>query len=80
MDEAHDRLREAPRAIRAGSPAGSGPGTVVRADDPEPGLDGRLGRTFEAVGALSSEDVAYTASRPRHVDLRRIAVPPTRQA
>ncbi|MEU1883147.1 hypothetical protein ABZ470_38080 [Streptosporangium sp. NPDC020072] len=83
MDEAHDRLRDAPRVVRASSPAGSEPGTVVRTGGPEPVLDGRLGRTFEAVGALSAEDgaglIACATSRPRHVDLRRIVVLPARR-
>ncbi|MER7128135.1 hypothetical protein [Streptosporangium saharense] len=50
----------------------------------EPGLDGRLGGMFEAIGSLAPEDVAdlvaYTVSRPRHVNLRQIVVLPTRQA
>jgi NADP-dependent 3-hydroxy acid dehydrogenase YdfG len=47
-------------------------------------LSGQLDGMFEAIGGLSSEEVAdvivYAASRPRHVDLRQIMVLPTRQA
>ncbi|MFF1833862.1 SDR family oxidoreductase [Streptomyces sp. NPDC058231] len=47
-------------------------------------LAGRLDGMFDALGSLSGEDiadlVAYTASRPRHVNLRQLIVLPTRQA
>lgn len=53
-------------------------------DNAELGLDGQLGEMFEAIGSLAPEDVAdlvaYTVSRPRHVNLRQIVVLPTRQA
>ncbi len=47
-------------------------------------LSGGLARMFDAIGGLSAEEiadlVAYTTSRPRHVNLRQIVVLPTRQA
>ncbi|MEV4096757.1 SDR family oxidoreductase [Streptosporangium saharense] len=53
-------------------------------DNAELGLDGQLGEMFEAIGSLAPEDVAdlvaYTVSRPRHVNLRQVIVLPTRQA
>lgn len=46
-------------------------------------LSGRLDGMFDALGSLSGDDiadlVAYTASRPRHVNLRQLIVLPTRQ-
>lgn len=48
------------------------------------GLQGQLGQMFDAIGALSAEEIAdlvgYVTSRPRHVNLRQIIVMPTRQA
>ncbi|MDI2128487.1 SDR family oxidoreductase [Yinghuangia seranimata] len=48
------------------------------------GNDGQLGQLFDLIGTLSADDVAdliaYTASRPRHVNLRQLVVLPTRQA
>ncbi|WP_431676704.1 SDR family oxidoreductase [Kitasatospora sp. KL5] len=53
-------------------------------DNPALGLDGQLGAMFDAIGPISSEDVAdliaFAASRPRHVNLRQLVVLPTRQA
>ncbi|WP_433571552.1 SDR family oxidoreductase [Streptomyces sp. CA-251247] len=50
-------------------------------DNPE--LTGQLDSMLDAVGLLTSEDVAdliaYTTSRPRHVNLRQAIVLPTRQ-
>ncbi|MGW2639358.1 SDR family oxidoreductase [Streptomyces sp. NPDC001348] len=47
-------------------------------------LSGQLDGMLEAMGALTSEEVAdviaYATSRPRHVNLRQIMVLPTRQA
>jgi NADP-dependent 3-hydroxy acid dehydrogenase YdfG len=47
-------------------------------------LSAQLGGMFEVLGGLTAEDVAdligYTASRPRHVNLRQLVVLPTRQA
>jgi NADP-dependent 3-hydroxy acid dehydrogenase YdfG len=47
-------------------------------------LSGQLDGMLEAMGALTSEEVAdviaYAISRPRHVNLRQIMVLPTRQA
>ncbi|MFI6879362.1 SDR family oxidoreductase [Streptomyces sp. NPDC050400] len=47
-------------------------------------LSGQLNGMFEALIGLSSDDVAdliaYTTSRPRHVNLRQAIVLPTRQA
>ncbi|MEV7196746.1 SDR family oxidoreductase [Streptomyces sp. NPDC093510] len=47
-------------------------------------LSGQLEGMFGEVGSLASEDVAdliaYTTSRPRHVNLRQLIVLPTRQA
>ncbi|WP_411089007.1 SDR family oxidoreductase [Streptomyces sp. 061-3] len=47
-------------------------------------LSGQLDGMFDALGSLSGDDiadlVAYTASRPRHVNLRQLIVLPTRQA
>ncbi|GGY02558.1 SDR family oxidoreductase [Streptomyces hiroshimensis] len=49
-----------------------------------PALSEQLGGMFSAIPALSAEDiadlVAYTVSRPRHVNLRQSVVLPTRQA
>ncbi|MEV4440079.1 SDR family oxidoreductase [Streptomyces sp. NPDC049577] len=49
-----------------------------------PVLREQLGGMFTAIPALSAEDVAdliaYTVSRPRHVNLRQSVVLPTRQA
>jgi NADP-dependent 3-hydroxy acid dehydrogenase YdfG len=49
-----------------------------------PALREQLGGMFTAIPALSAEDVAdlvaYTVSRPRHVNLRHSVVLPTRQA
>ncbi|KIF06389.1 short-chain dehydrogenase [Streptomyces sp. RSD-27] len=51
-------------------------------DNPE--LREQLGAMFTAIPALAAEDiadlVAYTVSRPRHVNLRQSIVLPTRQA
>ncbi|MEV4561934.1 SDR family oxidoreductase [Kitasatospora sp. NPDC049285] len=51
-------------------------------DNPE--LREQLGGMFAAIPALAAEDVAdliaYTVSRPRHVNLRQSIVLPTRQA
>lgn len=48
------------------------------------GLREQVDGMLEAVGSLSSEEVAdlvaYVGSRPRHVNLRQIVVLPTRQA
>ncbi|MFF4491426.1 SDR family oxidoreductase [Streptomyces sp. NPDC001544] len=47
-------------------------------------LSGQLDGMLEAMGALTSEEIAdviaYATSRPRHVNLRQIMVLPTRQA
>ncbi|MFJ7946666.1 SDR family oxidoreductase [Streptomyces sp. NPDC096354] len=47
-------------------------------------LSGRLDGMFDTLGSLSGDDiadlVAYTTSRPRHVNLRQLIVLPTRQA
>jgi NADP-dependent 3-hydroxy acid dehydrogenase YdfG len=47
-------------------------------------LSGQLDEMVGAMGALNAEDVAdlvaYTTSRPRHVNLRQVVVLPTRQA
>ncbi|MFC7309920.1 SDR family oxidoreductase [Streptomyces monticola] len=47
-------------------------------------LSEQLDGLFGAVGAMSAEDladvIAYTTSRPRHVNLRQVIVLPTRQA
>ncbi|MGC5003806.1 SDR family oxidoreductase [Streptomyces sp. DT203] len=47
-------------------------------------LSGQLDGMFDALGSLSGDDiadlVAYTTSRPRHVNLRQLIVLPTRQA
>ncbi|MFI7385928.1 SDR family oxidoreductase [Streptomyces sp. NPDC049813] len=47
-------------------------------------LSGQLDGMFEALTGLASEDVAdliaYTTSRPRHVNLRQAVLLPTRQA
>ncbi|MFE7594804.1 SDR family oxidoreductase [Kitasatospora sp. NPDC057512] len=49
-----------------------------------PVLREQLGGMFDAIPALGAEDVAdliaYTVSRPRHVNLRHLVVLPTRQA
>ncbi|MEV4613260.1 SDR family oxidoreductase [Kitasatospora sp. NPDC049258] len=49
-----------------------------------PALREQLGAMFTAIPALTAEDiadlVAYTVSRPRHVNLRQSIVLPTRQA
>ncbi|MGW7448695.1 SDR family oxidoreductase [Kitasatospora sp. NPDC054795] len=49
-----------------------------------PVLREQLGGMFTAIPALAAEDVAdlvaYTVSRPRHVNLRHLVVLPTRQA
>ncbi|MFE4395166.1 MULTISPECIES: SDR family oxidoreductase [Streptomycetaceae] len=49
-----------------------------------PVLREQLGGMFDAIPALAAEDVAdliaYTVSRPRHVNLRHLVVLPTRQA
>ncbi|MFH9354450.1 SDR family oxidoreductase [Kitasatospora sp. NPDC017646] len=49
-----------------------------------PALQEQLGGMFAAIPALAAEDVAdliaYTVSRPRHVNLRHQVVLPTRQA
>ncbi|MFD8707567.1 SDR family oxidoreductase [Kitasatospora sp. NPDC059648] len=49
-----------------------------------PALKEQLGGMFAAIPALAAEDVAdliaYTVSRPRHVNLRHQVVLPTRQA
>ncbi|MEV7022470.1 SDR family oxidoreductase [Kitasatospora sp. NPDC093558] len=49
-----------------------------------PALREQLGGMFEAIPALSADDiadlVAYTVSRPRHVNLRHLVALPTRQA
>lgn len=49
-----------------------------------PVLAGRLAGMFDALGGLTADDLAdlfaYTASRPRHVNLRQIVALPTRQA
>ncbi|WP_067712354.1 SDR family oxidoreductase [Nocardia yamanashiensis] len=51
-------------------------------DNPE--LSGQLDGMFEALDALSASDIAdliaYTTSRPAHVNLRQVIVLPTRQA
>ncbi len=51
-------------------------------DNPE--LTGQLDGLLDAVGMLTSEDiadlVAYTTSRPRNVNLRQEIALPTRQA
>ncbi len=51
-------------------------------DNPE--LREQLGGMFDAMPALAAEDIAdviaYTVSRPRHVNLRQSIVLPTRQA
>ncbi|UGT39819.1 SDR family oxidoreductase [Nocardia yamanashiensis] len=51
-------------------------------DNPE--LSGQLDGMFEALDALSASDIAdliaYTTSRPVHVNLRQVIVLPTRQA
>ncbi|GAA2887571.1 oxidoreductase [Actinoplanes cyaneus] len=47
-------------------------------------IAGRVGEMYQALPALRSEDVAdlvaYTVSRPRHVNLRQVIVLPTPQA
>jgi NADP-dependent 3-hydroxy acid dehydrogenase YdfG len=47
-------------------------------------LSSQLDGMFDALGALSGDDIAdliaYTTSRPRHVNLRQLIVLPTRQA
>ncbi|MGW2476773.1 SDR family oxidoreductase [Streptomyces sp. NPDC001665] len=47
-------------------------------------LSGQLDGMFEALGGLSSEEIAdliaYTTSRARHINLRQLVVLPTRQA
>ncbi|MFD4945470.1 SDR family oxidoreductase [Streptomyces sp. NPDC058409] len=47
-------------------------------------LSGQLDGMFDAIGALSSEEiadlVAYATSRARHINLRQLIVLPTRQA
>ncbi|MFF7339624.1 SDR family oxidoreductase [Streptomyces sp. NPDC008163] len=47
-------------------------------------LSGQLDGMFEALGGLSSEEIAdliaYTTSRARHINLRQLIVLPTRQA
>lgn len=47
-------------------------------------LSAQLGGMFDAMGSLSSDDVAdligFVASRPAHVNLRQVIVLPTRQA
>ncbi|WP_329121726.1 SDR family oxidoreductase [Streptomyces sp. NBC_01465] len=47
-------------------------------------LSGQLDGMFDAIGTLSSEEIAdliaYITSRPRHVNLRQVMVLPTRQA
>ncbi|MEE1786855.1 SDR family oxidoreductase [Streptomyces sp. SP17BM10] len=49
-----------------------------------PALREQLGGMFEAIPALGADDIAdliaYTVSRPRHVNLRHIVALPTRQA
>ncbi|MFF2550738.1 SDR family oxidoreductase [Nocardia sp. NPDC058058] len=51
-------------------------------DNPE--LTDQLGEMFTAIAALSADDVAdliaYTVSRPAHVNLRQVVVLPTQQA
>ncbi|HUR05821.1 MAG TPA: SDR family oxidoreductase [Nonomuraea sp.] len=51
-------------------------------DNPE--LTAQLGQMFDVIGSLSADEIAdliaYTVSRPRHVNLRQIIVLPTRQA
>ncbi|MFE6766589.1 SDR family oxidoreductase [Streptomyces sp. NPDC057689] len=47
-------------------------------------LSGQLDGMFEALGGLSSDEIAdliaYTTSRARHINLRQLVVLPTRQA
>ncbi|MGC5409952.1 SDR family oxidoreductase, partial [Streptomyces sp. DT225] len=47
-------------------------------------LSGQLDGMFEALGGLSSDEIAdliaYTTSRARHINLRQVVVLPTRQA
>lgn len=47
-------------------------------------LSGQLDGMFDALGGLSSEEIAdliaYTTSRARHINLRQVVVLPTRQA
>lgn len=49
-----------------------------------PALREQLGGMFEAIPALGADDIAdliaYTVSRPRHVNLRHVVALPTRQA
>ncbi|GAA4953878.1 SDR family oxidoreductase [Actinoplanes utahensis] len=49
-----------------------------------PDIHGRVGEMYQALPALSARDVAdlvaYTVSRPRHVNLRQLIVLPTPQA
>lgn len=44
----------------------------------------QLGGMFDAIPAMTAEDIAdliaYTVTRPRHVNLRHLVVLPTRQA
>jgi NADP-dependent 3-hydroxy acid dehydrogenase YdfG len=53
-------------------------------DNPELGTGGQLGQMFDAIGPISADDVAdlvaYVVGRPRHVNLSRVVVLPTRQA
>ncbi|GAA2816669.1 SDR family NAD(P)-dependent oxidoreductase [Kitasatospora paracochleata] len=53
-------------------------------DNPALGLDGQLGAMFRSIQPLTSEDIAdliaYTVSRPRHVNLRQLIALPTHQA
>ncbi|WP_441245361.1 SDR family oxidoreductase [Kitasatospora sp. McL0602] len=58
--------------------------TELPAHVDNPGLSDLIDSMFTAIPALTSEDVAdlvaYTVSRPRHVNLRQVVVLPTRQA
>jgi NADP-dependent 3-hydroxy acid dehydrogenase YdfG len=53
-------------------------------DNPALGAGGQLGEMFDAIGPISADDVAdlvaYVVGRPRHVNLSRVVVLPTRQA
>ncbi|MFB6708776.1 SDR family oxidoreductase [Streptomyces sp. NPDC056333] len=77
------RTEFSPRDVRVTNIEPGLTGTELGSHIDNAELSGRLDGMFDALGSLSGDDiadlVAYTTSRPRHVNLRQLIVLPTRQ-
>ncbi|MFJ7249162.1 SDR family oxidoreductase [Kitasatospora sp. NPDC098652] len=78
------RTEFGPRDVRVSAVEPGLTDTELRGHIDNPALREQLGGMFAAIPTLGADDIAdliaYTASRPRHVNLRHQVVLPTRQA